>query len=101
MSFVRIYFHEKFEAPPAPPGTLKQPYMAGQLLDLLPGGVGTSNPAPPRAQYVLVQADDLIHIEINPPNREVMATHVSPLLVGDAIYQIGPDWTVSVKLAGE
>jgi len=54
--------------------------------------------APDKAKVAIVQCDEPLHFEINPPqNRGTLAERNSPLQTGTGVYNIGPGWTLSFQ----
>lgn len=97
MTAVRCYFLDGLALQAGNPG-LKLPYIGRSILAAEPLTPTTSDPAPNRTEWVLVQIpkDCAVLFELNPPNREQPADRNSPLMeAGDHILKCGPGWTVS------
>jgi len=98
MTLVRIYYHSQMEPAPAQLGTPREPYLGRSVLDVDQTPV-SSDPAPAKATVALVQTTGPVHIEVCPPQREMMADEQSPILDGEKVYLIGPEWFFSVREA--
>lgn len=79
---------------------LKQPYSARETLSCDIGApsssISATAPDKTGVLFIQVQPGKVIHYEVNPPNRSVVATTDSPRLTGDQLIQFGPEWTISV-----
>ena len=80
--------------------TLKQPYLARETLTATASAaVESSTETSPKGTDLLrveVQEGKIIHYEINPPNRSVVADTSSPTLSGATNFNFGIGWTISV-----
>lgn len=79
----------------------KEPYLARETLTASTGGAATSAAALSSNNGVTclrvqVENNKRVHIEINPPSRNVAATSDSPIISGDQTVDFGPGWSISV-----
>lgn len=78
--------------------TLQEPYLSGEVIAANTSTATSSTAAPSNAQIVRVQvqAGKKVRIEINAPSTGRTASSSSPLQIGEAFYNVGQNWTISV-----
>lgn len=95
MTIVRCYFYAALDmANPAGSGHCREPYIDRCVLDV-GANPQSSIRAPAKALLLRIIPDDPIHIEVNPPTRDMLATSESPILCEERVFAIGPDWSAS------
>lgn len=79
---------------------LRQPYLGRQTLVVDTGTAKSSDESMANGHcnilFMQVETGKAVHLEINPPGRNVTADTSSPVFSGDQVFQFGPNWTVSI-----
>ena len=111
---VRVFIHTSLMSAPLSPGAgrfttdaimqLKQPYIARELLSPDTGTAANTSASitanlkgPSGLAYVQVQLGKRVHCEITPSNEDSVteADTSSPIIEGDVLLQIGPNYRLS------
>lgn len=98
MTIVRCYFYAHVDVA-GNKHQGREPYLDRCVIDA--GRVAQSTiKAPAKAVLLRIIPSDPIHIEINPPSRDMLATSESPFICEERVFTIGPDWSASMMEYG-